>query len=115
MGVFKKGDIVISKISFNDSHDSKIRPTLIILDEYITKTSFNNFVVLPITTTSHPDEYSISIYATDIETGHIKNSPSYVRVNKPHILPRNKLHNKIASLKEEKMEEITEVWKKYRE
>ncbi len=115
MGIFEKGDIVISKISFENSHGSKIRPTLIILDEYITKTSFNNFVVLPITSTSHFDDYSISIYATDIKTGRIENSPSYVRVNKPHVLPRNKLRNKIATLKEEKMEEITEVWKKYQE
>lgn len=115
MGVFEKGDIVNSTISYIDAHGSKIRPSLIILDKYDISTSFNNFVVLPITTKSHLDDFSISISADDIETGHIKYLPSYVRVNKPHILPRNKLHNKIATLKEEKMEEIIEVWKKYQE
>ncbi len=111
MGVFKEGDIVIGKVSFADSHIFKIRPTLIIVE----RLTSNDFIVLYITKTSYSDEYSIPIYANDIETGHIKYIPSYVRVNKPHILPRNKLYNKVAELKEEKMKQITEVWEKYRE
>lgn len=113
MGVFKKGDIVIGKLSYVDRLRFKIRPALVILDKYDSSTSFNNFVVLTITTTSHFDDYSISIYYDDIETGHIDTSPSYVRVNKPHILPKSKLFRKVATLKEGKMEQITELWEKY--
>jgi len=102
VGVFKQGDIVITKILFSNLTEFKLRPTLIL----VKRLKFDDFIVLKISTKKKG--YSFPISKEDIEEGEIKKDPSYVIIDHPITIQRKNIKFKVAELKKDTMEQIKE-------
>jgi mRNA interferase MazF len=102
MGRFVKGDIVVVPFPFSDLTQSKKRPALVLAN-----LNGDDLILSQITSQNIYDSYAIKIAENDFEDG-ILNKSSNIRPNKIFTADENIILYKLAHLKEEKIEEVTD-------
>lgn len=99
---FVKGDVVVVPFPFSDLSQSKRRPALVIQHFY-----GEDLLLAQITSQAIRDEYAVELSDPDFKAGSL-NKQSNVRPNKLFTCSKNLILYKIGSLKEEKMQSVTE-------
>lgn len=101
MGTFAKRDIVIFPFPYTDLSKRKIRPCLVISNE------FNQDILLCQITSQNikKDKYSIEIKSSEVIEGELQIN-SFARCNMIFTASRNQIIKKICRVKKEKYSEI---------
>ena len=94
--MFKSGDVVLSKIQFTDTFEVKIRPALVLFEE------FDNVVVAGITSNLNMDGISLSK-----KEGAIRDS--VIKLNYIFTISKIMVQKNLFSLSKEKKEEVFEA------
>lgn len=102
MGRFIKGDIVVVPFPFSDLSQSKKRPALVLAN-----VTGDDLILSQITSKKIQDNYSIKLLHSDFDEGHLK-IESNIRPNKIFTADENIILYKLAHLKGEKIEEVTD-------
>lgn len=99
---FIKGDVVVVPFPFSDLSQSKKRPALVLAD-----LNGDDLILSQITSQNISDSYAIKISENDFKDGTL-NKPSNLRPNKIFTADENIILYKVAHLKEEKIQEVTD-------
>jgi mRNA interferase MazF len=102
LGLFARGDIVITLFPFADLTGSKIRPALV-----VTTMSGGDLLLCMITSQVHSDGYSIPLRAADFLAGGLR-VVSYARTNRLFTTDPVLVLKGIGTLKPTKMQAITD-------
>jgi mRNA interferase MazF len=103
MGLFVKGDVVVTPFPYSDLSDSKKRPALV-----AAVLKGDDVIPCQITSREIGDDYSISIEDRDFSSGGLK-KPSNVRPNRLFTADSRLILYRAGALSDEKMEEVMRV------
>lgn len=98
-------DIVIINFPFTDLSNAKTRPAIIISNSKFNKKS--NLILLAISTKSWIQDYSVPIKKEDIEYWCL-NKDSFIRLQNILCLEKRLIINRVAKIKDKKLQEIRE-------
>ena len=89
----KAGDVILTKIQFTDTYEIKIRPALVLFEEY------DNLVVAGITSNTNMEGIKLTV-----EEGAIKDS--IIKLNYIFTISKGMVKKQLFSLSEEKKDEV---------
>ena len=102
MEEFMKGDVVVVSFPFTDLSASKKRPALV-----IAKLQGDDLILCQITGKERMDKYAITLEDFDFKKGKL-NVSSILRPNKLVTADKKIINYKIGTLKDNKLNEVTE-------
>jgi mRNA interferase MazF len=94
--VFHQRDLVLLPYPFSDKRGTKIRPALIVSNDFFNNRS-NDFVMLPLTTIIKEQPFSFIIDQNDLESGTLIQR-SRIRIDRLFSLQKDKIIMKIGVL-----------------
>ncbi len=102
MGRFIKGDVVVTPFPFSDLTANKKRPALVVAN-----LAGDDLIICLITSQNARDNYAISLTNQDFAGGSLKRN-SNARPNRLFTADSNIVLYKIGTLKQQKIDEVTE-------
>lgn len=100
----KQKDIVLLPYPFTDLERTKVRPAVVVSNDFLNKKS-NDCVMLPLTTVIKDEPYSILINQDDLSSGKLL-KPSCIKVNKIFTVEKRLVLMKIGTLNNKAFEKI---------
>lgn len=100
----KQKDIVLLPYPFTDLQRTKVRPALVVSNDFLNKKS-NDCVMLPLTSIVKDEPFSILIFDNDLSSGKLL-KPSCIKVNKIFTVEKRLIVMKIGTLNNEAFEKI---------
>ena len=100
----KQKDIVLLPYPFTDLERAKVRPALVISNDFLNKKS-NDCIMLPLTTVIKDEHYSILISEDDLSSGKLLR-PSCIRIDKIFTVEKKLVIMKVGTLNNSTFEKI---------
>lgn len=100
----KQKDIVLLPYPFTDLQRTKVRPALVVSNDFLNKKS-NDCIMLPLTSIIKDEPFSILIIDNDLSSGKLL-KPSCIKVNKIFTVEKRLIVMKIGTLNNEAFEKI---------
>lgn len=92
----KQGDIILLPYPFTNLEETKVRPAIIISNNFFNKKS-DDCIAIPLTTVIKDEPYSILVNQNDLSSGKLL-KPSRIRVDKIFTVDKNLIIMKIGSV-----------------
>ena len=100
----KQKDIVLLPYPFTDLERTKVRPALVVSNDFLNKKS-NDCIMLPLTTVIKDEPYSIIINEDDLSSGKLI-KPSCIKIDKVFTVEKKLIIMKIGILSNATFEKI---------
>jgi len=100
----KQKDIVLLPYPFTDLERTKVRPALVMSNDFLNKKS-NDCIMLPLTSIIKDGPYSILINEDDLSSGKLI-KPSCIKINKVFTVEKRLIIMKIGTLSNATFEKI---------
>lgn len=102
MGIFTKGEVILTDFAYADKAESKIRPALILVNQ-----KSNDVIIAMITSIQYNNSLEcLAIDVEDFSKGKLQNN-SFVRIDKITTIGKSKVIKSIGKLNKKKMTQIS--------
>jgi mRNA-degrading endonuclease toxin of MazEF toxin-antitoxin module len=95
------GDVILLRMEFHQTEGGKVRPAIVLLDA-----GDADFVAAPVTSRPRLSEYDLPVEEWK-EAG--LNVPSFIRIHKLTVLPKNGIVRKLGSLTKSDRDALTRI------
>ncbi|MBI2660426.1 type II toxin-antitoxin system PemK/MazF family toxin [Candidatus Woesearchaeota archaeon] len=100
----KQKDIVLLPYPFTDLERTKVRPALVVSNDFLNKKS-NDSIMLPLTTVIRDETYSILINEEDLSSGKLI-KPSCIKIDKVFTVEKRLIVMRIGTLSNATFEKV---------
>ncbi len=105
MSIYKQRDIVLVSFPFSDQSQVKVRPALVLSNDFYNRTALD-LLVCGLTTNLTPIPYSVLIQPTDLETPGSLRHVSRVKADAIAQIEKNLVIKSIARLKSDMFQQV---------
>ena len=102
----KQCDIVLLAVPFSDQTTQKVRPAVVVSNDFLNTTS-EDIILVPLTSILKDDPYSVFIEQKDLSSGELL-KPSRARADKIFTMHKSRIYMNIGIVREEILRAISQ-------